>query len=288
MIAMWLAFFKQGGQQPNNQISFLSTAQAANAFQLEGMAAPQQNNEKRGVRSSKIWLRLKNPKTFFSPKSPTRHIYPNKIRHNFLMGFVAFEVKFDFSVRFGWNTYIYIFNVKFISEAKNIPRLVHCKPARIGEKDATIWISHYNITEFGKWAWKRPACQTPCSPWAAQYDNGVRVLEKLKAIYRSNIGASRNVGKRNPASMVEYHCRSPNLDILKFFSFLIFNENSLGSKESGWLPKCFMHRSRCGTQSPALHWPKLLCYESRFIGESGIEFCRFSVQKDFLYHQQRI
>ena len=73
------------------------------------MAAPQQNNEKRGVRSSKIWLRLKNPKTFFSPKSPTRHIYPNKIRHNFLMGFVAFEVKFDFSVRFGWNTYIYIY-----------------------------------------------------------------------------------------------------------------------------------------------------------------------------------
>lgn len=55
MIAIWLAFFKQGGQQAK-QPDILSQLfdKAANAFQLEGMAVPQKLYEKRGVRGSRI------------------------------------------------------------------------------------------------------------------------------------------------------------------------------------------------------------------------------------------
>lgn len=62
--------------------------------------------------------------------------------------------------------------------------------------------------------------------------------------------------------------------IFLLLHILMFNENSLGSKESGWLPKCFMHRSRPKTQWCA----KLVTVKV------GAKFCRIlAAKKGFLY-----
>jgi len=61
--------------KPINQISFLSIAQAANAFQLEGMAVPQKKNMKKeesGVPEFRV--RLKTSNILKNMLNPIRHI----------------------------------------------------------------------------------------------------------------------------------------------------------------------------------------------------------------------